>query len=213
MTTAISINPCEWKPEKLEDFIGKTLQWGKVLSAVARRASSGSGTPLKYLLSGPPGVGKTELCLAIARLLTDVEHDIEVISCRSLNASSVAALNSRVGSGSLYGKWIVVILDEADTCPRDGQDALLTFLDKLPRHRAVLATSNLEIGDLTERFQTRFQHLPCEAPDEKDIAVLLSRFEQLSAEDIERISEDSGGNVRQALLDAQTQIDFNQFSD
>lgn len=207
-------DPENWKPVEVEDFIGQAMKWGRMLKGKALRAigDEGNATPWKYLMYGPPGVGKTALAKAIAKILTSVPHDIEVIAGKEINAARVSKLRHSVGTGSLYGKWIVVIIDEIDTCPKDGQEALLTFLDELPKNRAIFATSNLDISDLTDRFQTRFQHLEFTKPTDLDIAALLDRFDGMEGNEAADIASDADGNVRAALLDAQTHLDYKLFA-
>jgi len=204
-------NPNTWKPKKLGDFIGTAGTWARMLEEVVKQAKKSKDQSLKYLLHGPAGVGKSEVAKMVAYSLAAKDFDVQVVAGRNLRADDVQKLRNQMGTGSLYGEWVVLIIEEADTCPRDGQDALLTFLDELPKCRAVLATSNKELGDLTDRFQTRFQHLQFKEPSTADIAKLLARFDGMSPECACEIAEGADGNVRAALLDAQTHLDYQRF--
>jgi hypothetical protein len=47
---------------------------------------------------------------------------------------------------------------------------MLTYLDDLPAHNAVIGTSNLSLETLTERFQTRFQLIHLHGPSDDELA-------------------------------------------
>jgi hypothetical protein len=71
--------------------------------------------------------------------------------------------------------------------------------------RAVLATSNQRLDQLSERFQTRFQQFRLAPPAETEIAAFLQQF-GLNGE-AQAIVTKTKTNVRAALLDAQSVID------
>lgn len=107
-----------------------------------------------------------------------------------------------VGTSSLYGTgWKAKIVNEVDTMPRDAQDLLLSFLDELPSHRAFIATSNLDLAQLTERFRTRLQRIEIGAPTPDEIARLLLT-KRVPPEVASHLATLSAGNVRAACMDA-----------
>jgi len=74
----------------------------------------------------------------------------------------------------------------------------LTYLDELADRIAVIGTSNVKLGDMDERFHSRFQQFHVKPPETKSIATLLKRF-NLAAKNINEITLGCGG-ARAALL-------------
>jgi len=165
--------------------------------------------PLKLLFCGAPGTGKTTLADTIAFALCGNRFGIESCNGRNLTIHVVREWMSDVASSSLFGSGFKVkICNEVDTMPKDAQDALLSFLDELPAQRAFIATSNLNLGELTERFRTRLQRYEVAAPSATELVGLLQeRVPELVAQHIAALSD---GNVRAALLDADAWLKTNQ---
>jgi hypothetical protein len=66
----------------------------------------------------------------------------------------------------------VKVVNELDRCSKDAQDLLLTYLDRMPAGHAFLGTTNLDLGSLTERFQTRFQSVRLQPPENEALAAI-----------------------------------------
>ena len=81
------------------------------------------------------------------------------------------------------------------------------LLDKLPPGRAFIGTSNLDLSQLTERFQTRFQSIKLPAPDSDEIRGFLIDRWKVPEPVASMIAVGSGGNVRAALADLETHFD------
>ena len=157
---------------------------------------------VKMLLSGPPGVGKTATANAIGAALCGGAFAVESINGRKLTIHVVSDWQADFASSSLFGSgWKVKIVNEVDTCPKDAQDLLLSFLDEMPPNRGFIGTSNLELSSLTERFRTRLLCHEVKAPKAEEIAALLA--ESVPSEVAHHIANLCGGNVRAAVLDAE----------
>ena len=93
------------------------------------------------------------------------------------------------------------MVNELDRCSKDAQDLLLTYLDRMKPGQAFLGTTNLDLGSLTERFQTRFQSVRLQAPENEVLAAFLARRWAAPIGITRQIAEGSQGNVRAALTD------------
>jgi hypothetical protein len=93
-----------------------------------------------------------------------------------------------------------------DRASHTARAAMLTMLDMLPDHVAVLVTSNKAVAEIEKRFFTRFQAIEIKPPTSDQIRGLLAQW-KLGKQVINRIAEFCCGNVRHALLEAQTELD------
>lgn len=61
--------------------------------------------------------------------------------------------------------------------------------------------TNLDLGSLTERFQTRFQSVRLQPPENEVLAAFLAKRWRVPITITRQIAEGSQGNVRAALAD------------
>jgi replication-associated recombination protein RarA len=201
------IQPEQFVPQSPADFIGGANAIAKILQGKAHRLlKSPTAAPQKMLLYGQPGVGKSRLALMFANELAKHPVQIESTNGRNVSADLIRRWQESERYCQVFGKWSVRVVDELDTCPLASQDLLLTYLDRMPTGTAFVGTSNLDLRQLAERFQSRLQQFKVEAPATEDINRLLSRW-KVSKSHRDQIAVGCGGNVRAALLDTQSIMD------
>jgi replication-associated recombination protein RarA len=199
------MNPCTYNPTKPDHFIGGAAKIGRILTRKIEDARKGGTGPLKLLLYGPPGVGKSKLAEMVGRELAGHPVYVETVNGRGIMPGTV----SEWIQASHYRPigWSVKIIEEVDTARNDTQDLLLTYLDAMKEGHGVVCTSNLEIRNLTERFQTRLQQFKVQAPTHNEVATFLRKHWHIAEKLCHQIALGCGGNVRAALLDTQSALD------
>ena len=175
--------------------------------AKASKLHDAPNVPVKILLYGPPGVGKTSIADMIAETLAGTPFAIEEFNGKLVTVETVKQWMANLAYQSMFGVYSVKIINEMDRCTRDAQDLLLSYLDRLPAGRAVIGTSNLQLDLLTERFQTRFQSIKLAAPTTEEIAAMLASHWPVDQATALRIAVGSGGCVRAALADLESWLD------
>lgn len=199
MRIKTQIQPASFVPKRPDEFIGYAATVAKVFAAKAKAAKTDRDAKLKYILTGEPGIGKTRLAEFLAEQLTG-QH---VTDGQSF---SVESINGRMIDLGLMRHWrdagryvptgfTVKIINEIDTMPQDKEDALLSFIDELPRKWAVIGTSNRKTSELTPRLQSRLQSFHVLPPTESEIKSLVSRW-NIGKANTKTITENCSGNVR-----------------
>jgi len=203
----MTASPLSYKPAAPDDLIGQSRTIAKKLIRKADKTMNNGRHPMKILLYGVPGIGKTSIAQMLAAELTDSKWSIEETNGKLVTIETVKGWMRELAYGSLFGDWMVKIVNELDRCSRDAQDLLLEYMDKLPPGRAFIGTSNLDLEQLTERFQTRFQSIKLPAPDSDEIRGFLMQRWEVPEPVASMIAVGCGGNVRAALADLETHFD------
>jgi replication-associated recombination protein RarA len=169
------VPPTCFVPSCPADFVGQAGKVAEVLLRKAERLRTNPDQPLKLLITGAPGIGKTCLVNLIARTLTSHPVAIEDVNGKEVGLELAREWTRSIAYGSIFGSWSVKVVNELDRCSKDALDMLLTYLDRMKPGHAFLGTTNLDLGSLTERFQTRFQSVRLQPPENEVLAAFLAR--------------------------------------
>lgn len=201
------ILPTQYNPTAPEHFIGEARAAARIIARTVALCQP-EGTPMKFLFNGPPGVGKSRLAAYLVSLLQVDKFSLTKENGTSIKLEWLESFTREFRLTNLFPGYRVIWIDEADRIPHAAQVAFLTALDDLPPYWAVVCTSNCQLEEFQNRFQTRFQRLELNAPSANDIYDLMARLRpDLRARhdrDIRRIAEFCCGNVRDALNELQT---------
>ncbi|MGA0846278.1 MAG: AAA family ATPase [Luteolibacter sp.] len=195
------IAPTSFVPSCPADFVGQAGKVAEMLLRKAERLRDSPDQPLKLLVCGAPGIGKTSLVNLVARALVAHTAAIEDVNGREVGLDVARKWIRGLPYGSLFGGWTVKVVNELDRCSKDAQDLLLSYLDRMSAGQAFLGTTNLDIGNLTERFQTRFQSVRLQPPANEVLAQFLARRWAAPISITRKIAEGAGGNIRAAMAD------------
>jgi replication-associated recombination protein RarA len=128
------------------------------------------------LLHGDPGTGKSHLLDLFANNLTGSKWAIEHVNGQSVSVELVRQWRERGAYGNLFSKWTVKRIDEFDRASDAAQAELLTWLDYLPEHYVVAATTNNYRGICRAdagRLQSRFKQWEVKGPSAEEAAQYL----------------------------------------
>lgn len=199
------MNPVEFKPTRGADFIGPAQIVAGILDKIVKRCAP-TGAPIKVLLYGEPGVGKSSLADYLLARLKINKFSVTKLSGTEVRLEDVQEWAGRLCYRDLFSSYKVLRIEEMDRASHTARAGMLNMLDDLPDHVAVICTTNQAVKDLEPRFLSRFQAIEVKPPTAEEIRALLSRF-KLRKCALEHISTFACGNVRLALNDAQTQLD------
>jgi DNA polymerase III delta prime subunit len=203
-------------PRCADDFIGDNVierQSGNLTGARAitlhvekmvRVSQKNERSPIKVLLNGKPGLGKSLIALYLQHLIGCDQWSTTKLNGTQVKIEAIEDIARTLHYKSLFSDYRMLWIDEADEIPRVAQVRFLTLLDDLPAGVAVVCTSNCQLKDFENRFQTRFQVFELAPPPIEDIEKLILRIApDIGRADARDIANYACGNVRQALLDAQ----------
>ena len=117
----------------------------EVLLRKAERLKATPNQPLKLLISGAPGIGKTSLVNLIARTLVSHPAAIEDVNGREVGLDVAREWTRSLAYASMFGPWSIKVVNELDRCSKDAQDMLVTYLDRLRPGHAFPGTTYLHV--------------------------------------------------------------------
>jgi len=203
------------EPSQPSELIGSQIQ--KTASALWQSAedilSGDEEYPLAIVLTGAPGIGKTTLANMLAMKLTGSNFAVSTENGKEVGVDRVRDFMDSMNNSNLFSVtghqcWII---NEGDNITEAGQVAFLSLLDACPSNYHIILTSNEDLDNWSERFQTRFEVYNIPSPTDEEIAKGLE--DRLRPEDdnpkLQKIwptvastaSAGCGGNVRQAIME------------
>ena len=122
------------------------IQRGQITDPLERR----------WVFTGPPGVGKTELGKLLALQIAGHPMNVHFRMVTQVNVEVVRDWLPNAPYRSLFGDMTVRFVDELDTVATLAVTELREYLDPLPRGVMFIATTNKAVKELVEPLQTRF---------------------------------------------------------
>jgi len=196
-------------------FIGKSGLIGQVLQSKISRLRTGAKTdPIerRWLFTGPPGVGKSELATLLAMEIAGHSLNVDKRMGSQISVEVVRDWGRNAAYRPLIGDMTVRFADEVETIPPAAVVELRGYLDDLPATVVFIATTNKAVKELQEPLQTRFQVWKFDpVPTSLICDYLIQKFPMVAPEVLRGIAGKVSGNVRAALTDAASERDVLNF--
>jgi replication-associated recombination protein RarA len=193
--------PSSFRPRSAEQFIGPAAKWAVHLEKLVRLALP-TGDPLRIMLTGPSGVGKTQLAEHLVRTTGAGKFSVSQYNGTSFRIEDVQEMQRSFHLRDMFGGYRVLQIEEFDKVPTVAQVASLTLLDNLPNHTACIVTTNRPIKEMEVRTQRRFTVCEVAAPSEAEILTMLRlRWPEVPKKRATEIAVFCCGSVGQALTD------------
>lgn len=184
-----------------------------VLSAARAHIAKPGRDRVVLLFDGDPGIGKKLIADQIAWDLAPSAMAIETINGQSTGVEVVREWRERACYGNLFARWTVKRIEEIDQMSSSAMAEMLTFLDLMPSHVAIIATTNefLKLRALCKgRLESRFVRFPVNAPTVAETSREIVRRFRIPMQKAHTIARGSvpdgvldGCNVRAAFNDAE----------
>lgn len=185
--------------------------------ATVRAAAEGSGLAHSWLITGPPGSGRSTLAYAFATELLarpdvpgDLEHtaaqvearthpDLAVLSTSAviIKIDDVRQLVTASQFSPSVGRYRVVIIEDADRMVERTSNVLLKALEEPPERTIWILCAPSE-ADLLPTIRSRVRTVRLRVPSVDDVAELIERRDGVGHADAVRAAREAQAHVGMA---------------
>lgn len=156
-----------------------------------RLGESGPGMTHAWLITGPPGSGRSTAATSFAAALVCLEDgcgvcqacrtvpynghpDVEVVTTESLSytVDESRDLVHQAAMSPIKGPWHVIVMEDADRLTDRAVNVLLKSLEEPPPHTVWLLCAP-SVEDVLPTILSRTRHVPLRTPSTDDVAHLL----------------------------------------
>ncbi len=156
-----------------------------------------------WLLTGPPGAGRSVAALAFAaalqcedpqtlgcgqcpeckRVLKGTHPDVKVVTTERLiiKIEEIASLVTLAQQAPAGGKWRVILMEDADRMVERSSNLLLKAIEE-PPPRTVWLLCTTQPGDVLPTIRSRCRHVSLVTPTGEEVAQLLIEREGIAPE-------------------------------
>jgi DNA polymerase-3 subunit delta' len=215
-----------------DDLVGQqhvvaVLRDAATAAAEVVAGGAGEGMTHAWLLTGPPGSGRSTAarafaaallctsggcgtCSACRTALAGTSADVTVVATTMLSIGVRAARDLVAGAGRrpVGGRWSVVVVEDADRLTEQAANALLKALEEpTPRTVWVLCAPALE--DALPTIRSRCRHVGLRIPPTAAVAEVLERRDGIDpamAAFAARVSQGHIGRARRLATDEQARL-------
>jgi len=172
-----------------DDVVGQS----QTVRTLSRAACDPAAMTHAWLLTGPPGCGRSTAARAFAAALQCPDHgcgtcrecrtalggshaDVRIVATEglSIKVEDTRALVLEAGLRPSVGTWRVIVIEDADRLTERAADALLKALEEpTPRTVWILCAPSLE--DVIVTIRSRCRHVRLRTPPVAAVADLLTR--------------------------------------
>jgi len=193
-------------------WIGKTARIAANLwKQIPKLQTTTDPIERRYLFTGDPGLGKTDVAEHLAAALTGEDFErvharmsvnTEIINGQSCSIEVVRRWQELGHYRPLFGQCRVQLIDEIDGMSLAALNEIRSYLDRLPPATVFLATTNKKTSELQEQLQSRFKVCYFDKASDAELLGWLTGTYGLPAGYAETVVKGAGGNVRAAKIDA-----------
>lgn len=204
-----------------ERLVGQPAAREELLTAAARARSGDAGMTHAWLFTGPPGSGRSVAAVVFAAALQCTDPETigcgECAGCRTTLAGTHADVRRVVPEGLTIqvkemrelvhtanrrpstGRWLVVIIEDADRLTEGAANALLKVVEEPPAQTVfLLCAPSTDPADVSVTIRSRCRHVGLVTPTIESVAEVLRRDDGLDADTALAAARMGGGHVGRA---------------